>query len=165
MDIDKLMKKLEEEKQAEKWYETILFEVSYFFRNLKSNIRSFFNGMYNFWKFRSEIYNWRWWDYSFFHSTLKARLNDMAENWEHAHYIGSEQELETLRTLVQLLDKIEDIENNEYEDDYTYKSNNIDNLYQEFGELLFSIKTVKKVDDQTGHEYEVRCSNIRRLWD
>ncbi len=97
--IDKLIKELEEEQENWKWYDELWFEITYFFKNIRINFYSFFDSLSNFWKYRSLIWNDRWYDHSFLHHILRFKLNDMAENWSDAHYVGCEYEEKTLKEL------------------------------------------------------------------
>ncbi len=158
-DFEELMKKLEEDSANSTFLEKVSFEVSYFFRNLRGNIRGFFVGLSNFWRFRSEIYHYRWWDYAFLHDTLKARLTFMRDSWDDSHYVTYKKEKETLIELVELLDEIERLEDN-----FTLKSESmIDQKYQEFGRKLFDI--IEYTEEYEGKEYTKRFSSIRRFWD
>ncbi|MCD6435868.1 MAG: hypothetical protein J7L15_05720 [Clostridiales bacterium] len=162
MNIEKMIQELDNEKSNRRWYENIWFETSYYFSDMFHNIRTVKTGLYNFWKFRSDIYNWRWYDYGFLHTTLRARLNDMAVGWENAHYVGSDYEKRTLEELVQILDDIDLLEESCNLETY----GQIDNLYQEFGIKLFSIQTLHKIDKEFDKGENVdTCSNFRRLWD
>ncbi len=141
--------------------EDIKFEIEYFWGERVDGYYSFIQGIKNLWKYKSLIWNDRWYDYSFLHNMLRFKLNDMEKSWAGAHYIGSSHEQEMLKELVEILDRIDNTD--EFtEDDF----NNIDSLYQEFGEKLFRIETiVKKDEDIKGGEYTTIGSNIRRLWD
>jgi hypothetical protein len=163
MNIDEELKRIEKEHEDEYFYEKVIWNIKYFFSDFKMNIKSFFTGLHNFWKFRSDIYHWRWYDYSFLHNVLKARLIDMRDNWKHSHYIGSEDEEIMLIELVSILQKIEDIE--DICDCEKYKE--IDTLYEEFGKMLFG-KTDKIIYYENNGE-AVRTikhgSRFRFLWD
>lgn len=142
--------------------ETIKFEIGYTWSSIRSTYRSIIYGIKNFIKYRNLIWNDRWYDYSFLHEILRFKLNDMKENWESAHYVGSEYELKLLEELVQILDTIESIENGTLvKGDFE-----IDNLYQDFGEKLFTINMMHKVDSEFDNgEHISSGSPIRRLWD
>lgn len=45
-----------------------------YFKDIWLNITSFFTGLKNFWYFRKEIYQWRWWDYGFTLDILEKTL-------------------------------------------------------------------------------------------
>jgi hypothetical protein len=163
MNIDEELKRIEKEIDDEYFYEKVIWNIKYFFSDLKMNIKSFFTGLHNFWKFRSDIYHWRWYDYSFLHNVLKARLIDMRDNWKNSHYKGSEEEEAMLIELVNILDEIERIE-----DKCDYKNNKeIDDLYEEFGKKLFG-KTDKIIHYREGDETITDIkhgSRFRFLWD
>lgn len=125
-------------------------------------IREIKKGLSNFWKYRKVIYNDRWYDYNFLHNILKVKLIDMRDNWDKSHYVGHNNELELLKDLVQIL---EDIEHLEYEWD-TESDKKIDELYAEFGDKLFTIKTVTIISEEFSNgEHTTTTSNFRRLWD
>lgn len=143
-------------------YEDIKFEIEYFISNIRSKFYGILQGFKNFWKYKSLIWNDRWYDYSYLHRYLRFKLNDMQVNWKDSHYIGFEHEEQLLTELVELLDTIEFIEEN-----YSNTSEtDIDNLYQEFGEKLFKIETITKKDKEFNNGVHViKSSPIRRLWD
>lgn len=162
MDIDKLLKEMEDEVNNWPWYKNVWFEITYFFRNISSNWYSMIQGFKNFIKYRSLIWNDRWYDHTFLHQMLRFKLNDMAEEWKDAHYVGCEYEEKILQELVQILDKIEYLEDNWTTDSY----NNIDNLYQEFGIKLFSIQKLHKTNKEfCKGEDTTTTTNFQRLWD
>ena len=159
--IDKLLQEIQDEQDSWTWYQNAWFEITYFFNNISSNIRSFKQSIKNLIKYRSLIWNDRWYDHSFLTSMLRFKLNDMSVEWKNAHYVGSEYEENILKELVEILDKIEQLEEG------FDKEGELSNLYQEFGIKLFSIQKVTKVDKEFGKDGECTtvCSNIERLWD
>ena len=162
MSIDEVIDKMEEEYNNRKWYIKITDKVRCCFNNIPLGYDSFLQGIKNLIKYRKLIWSDRWYDSTFLHQMLRFKLNDMAQEWKNAHYVGSEYEEKLLKELVQLLDDIDALE-----DDFnpaTYGM--IDNKYQEFGIKLFSIQKVTKYnkDFENGEDTSV-CTNMSRLWD
>lgn len=56
---------------------------------MKYAIKSFIYGIQNLWKWKSVAWNDRWFDHSFLITVIKFKLQDMINNWDNAHYIGS----------------------------------------------------------------------------
>jgi len=131
--------------------EEIKNKIFYFFRNIRSNIRTFYIGVKNIWKWKKIIYNDRWWDYHFLHEILKFKLEDMEKNWSDSHYVNFEEDQKEIHDLVELLKTIDE------KDDMT---EDISAIYEEFGHKLFS---KRKFMDSDRSEYET--SLILKLWD
>ncbi len=161
-DFDEMIRKIDLEKENWSKWDTIKFEISYFFSNIQTNYYSFLKGVSNLWRWREIIWNDRWYDHSFLHTMLKFKLTDMRDNWKDAHYVGAEYEEKDLKEIVELFEKIDYLEENWDKDTYSQ----IDNLYQEIGIKLFSITTKTKVDSEFDNGINVStCSNIQRFWD
>ncbi len=157
MNLEEMIERQNNHKET-KW-EAFKWEINYFFSNIHTNIRSVLEGIGNFWRFRSEIYNWRWWDHAFLHNTLKARLQDMHNHWDESHYVDSEKEKEKLKDLLDILDEIE-----RKEDECSIDSDKeIDDLYQKFGRTMFDIN--EYIEEHEGKTYIKRHSQFRRFWD
>ncbi len=151
-------------------WEDFKWEVNYQIRSIRAFFRSIKTGIQNLWEWKSVIYNDRWWDEGFFHSILKKKMQTMHDHWDESQYVGSENEKESLRELILILEEIEGIE--EMEDDYTIEDDEaadkrIDELYAKFGELLFQIETreVSWEEDGTTKSDIKTMSNFRRFWD
>ncbi len=154
MNIDEELEKMDNEKWSH-----IKFEVAYFFKDLKGSFYSFVGGVKNFWKWRKIIYHDRWYDHAFLHNMLRFKLNDMAEGYKNCHYVDCEKDQQELHELVEILDKINKLEDESlanYEQD-------IDKLYEEFGERLFGIKEFHTIHDYKIHRS--KFSSIRKFWD
>ncbi len=121
---------------------------------------SFKNGVRNFWKWRKIIWRDRWWDYAFLHDLIKFKIHDMQKNWSNSHYVGWEEDEKTLTELLEILEKIDQIQENgsSIKDD-----KEIDELYKQFGIKLFGI--VKWEDEFNGKTFSKQCSQIRKFWD
>lgn len=95
-------------------YDDTVFEVSMFFRNkIRSPFYSIIDGLGNFWKYRKVVWNDRWWDHAFLTYWIGAKIQDMHDNWDDSHYIGSEKEKEVLE---KLLGYLEIMSNYEFEE-------------------------------------------------
>ena len=160
--IDEMLDRIEEKYKNRKWYIKIIDEIKWFFDGIVFRYNEFLQGIKNLIKYRKLIWRDRWYDSAFLHQMLRFKLNDMAQEWKNANYIGSEYEEKLLKELVQLLDDIENLENDFDPESY----NMIDNKYQEFGIKLFSIQKVTKYNKgfENG-EYTSVCTNMSRLWD
>lgn len=86
--------------------EDFLDDIRWSLNHCRIEVTAFFNGLYNFWKYRKMIYNDRWWDYAFLNYMLQAKLTDMRDNWKDSHYENCEEEYKTLCELCSLLDKM-----------------------------------------------------------
>ncbi len=128
-------------------------------------LKNVFRGVRNFWYFRKEIWRFRWWDYSFFMDLQKKALEDMNNHWrKDTHYLFDWNEKLLLTRLVEILDEIEYIQE-EMPDSMTYKEqeDKIQELYQEYGELLYKIREFEKEGYE--HKYEYKTNGIQTLWD
>jgi hypothetical protein len=123
------------------------------------------DGMMNFWRFKKEIYNYRWWDSSLLHDTLRERLNFMADNWKDAQYSDSEIEEKELRELVAMLDLIRELENDctNESDEPNEPSNEISEIYTEFGQRLFGIKDFMKKDAKGKYQVTTHSAFLKFL--
>lgn len=109
------------------------------------------NGVKNFWKYRSVIWNDRWYDYSYIFKLLEFKIKDTLDNWDKAHYIGSH--FTKLRMQV-LLNRIEEYQTN------------LENLQ----ELLYQKKISKDEyiilkDMLLNKTWKSLGRNITRFWD
>lgn len=138
-------------------FEDIKYEIIYKLRNIKYFFLSIGTGLTNLWKWKKIIYSDRWWDYSFFMTILKFKLETMYDNWDNSHYVGSEYEKEELKTLIKLLEKIEEV------DELDPQSAE---LYDELYRRLFTTTTVHKIDKEfkDGELYQ-KSIGIQRFWD
>lgn len=124
------------------WYNNLfLFNVFY---NIK-------NGLKNLWTYKSVIWNDRWYDYDYIMKILLFKLKYNIENWDKAHYVGSEF---TKKRMIVCYNRLE-----EY-------NTNLENLQ----ELLFTKKILKcefktkraKLINDTWNSFG---RNIQRFWD
>ncbi len=147
------------ETKETKW-ESIKWEIEWYYNDWYGSIVSVIRGIRNFWTFRSEIYRYRWYDHSFLHNTIRARLNFMADNWHKSHYVDSELDEKELRELVAMLDLIDELEEN-----LTVESDKeIDVIYHEFGRRLFGLTDYPYVDEK-GNTRVKTHSAFRKFWD
>lgn len=67
----------------------VVEDIDYKRHSWFNSFKSFFNGLYNFWKFRKIIFRDRFWDYSFLIDIIVFKLKDMEEHWvKYTHYEG-----------------------------------------------------------------------------
>ena len=109
------------------------------------------NGIKNFWTYRKVIWNDRWYDYSYIFKLLEFKLKDAIENWDKAHYVGSDF---TKKRMQVLLNRIQEYETN------------LDNLQ----EMYFLKKIDKKEylrlkDKLLNKTWKSFGRNITRIWD
>jgi hypothetical protein len=154
-------------KDEESLLDTIKFEVSYFFGEIRNKYYTIKNGISNYWKYRKIIWKDRWWDHMFLHDLLKFKLQDMHDNWDKSYACNSEDIKTEIKVLIDILNLIEvkedDVSGGIKEWDQNEKD--INKLYQTFGERLFSIRAFerKKCNGEVEATYE---SNLfRQLWD
>ena len=124
------------------WYNNLfIFDIFY---NIKHGIK-------NLWKYKSVIWNDRWYDYQYIFSLLEFKLKDTIKNWDNAHYVGSEF---TKKRMQVLLNRIEEYQTNleNLEELYYTKKITRDEYYKQKEELLN--KTWKTLG-----------RNITRFWD
>ncbi len=124
------------------WYNNLfLFNVFY---NIK-------NGLKNLWTYKSVIWNDRWYDYDYIMKILLFKLKYNIENWDKAHYVGSEF---TKKRMIVCYNRLE-----EY-------NTNLENLQ----ELLFTKKIskleyLKQKDKLLNKTWKSFGRNIQRFWD
>ena len=120
---------------------SFIFDIFY---NIKHGIK-------NLWKYKSVIWNDRWYDYQYIFSLLEFKLKDTIKNWDNAHYVGSEF---TKKRMQVLLNRIEEYQTNleNLEELYYTKKITRDEYYKQKEELLN--KTWKTLG-----------RNITRFWD
>ena len=120
---------------------SFIFDIFY---NIKHGIK-------NLWKYKSVIWNDRWYDYQYIFSLLEFKLKDTIKNWDNAHYVGSEF---TKKRMQVLLNRIEEYQTNleNLEELYYTKKITRDEYYKQKEELLN--KTWKSLG-----------RNITRFWD
>jgi hypothetical protein len=116
------------------WFEDLKFNIEYWVNyNILSGLRNFRTGIYNLIKYRSIIWNDRWWDYSFMLEILLFKLKDMESNWgANTHYVN---DLEDKDTLKKMIVDLEWMLNEEYslEDGYSEKYKKVSTRF--FGRL------------------------------
>jgi len=139
----------ENDKVDETFWERVKFEIEYFSRIQMSKIRDIKKGIKNLWKYKKIIWKDRWWDYYFFVEIIKFKIKDMESHWgKDTIYIDDYKEENFLKELINILSKIEHLENSESFE----ASKEISELYEQFGILLFG-------RDAKG------ISRIEKLWD
>jgi len=148
--------------------EDIKFELEYFWDNkIRIPYIEFREGIKNFWKFRKVIWNYRWWDSSFFMNIQKVALKDMKENWHKNSYSCDDwNQTQILYRLVEILDEIEELENDTSGniDDWIQNEEKINKLYEEYGQILFGIREFEYYCDGK-KDIERKTSAVRILWD
>lgn len=134
--------------EPETWWENTKFEILYFFQEQKYKIRKIQRGFENFWKYKSIIWNDRWYDYDFLVRIIEYKIKDMESHWGvDTHYVDDEVEKKLLQELSDILKQIEIIENSD-----TLHTTEISKLYEQFGIKLFG-------------RNEKGVSRIETLWD
>lgn len=73
--------------------------------DIPHEIKKFFRNLRIYW---DVIRHDDWYDHSYFTTLLEIKIRTMKEGWPNAHYVGSEEELQTLTYLHQLILKIQD---------------------------------------------------------
>ena len=124
------------------WYNN-LFIFDYFY-NIKHGIK-------NFWKYKSVIWNDRWYDYQYIFSLLEFKLKDTIKNWDNAHYVGSEF---TKKRMQVLLNRIEE---------YTVNLENLEELY--YTKKITRDEFYKQKEELLNKTWKTLGRNITRFWD
>jgi len=98
----------------------IVFDIKWNLNHyITSPIKNIIRGFENLIKYRSLIWNDRWWDYSFFLNMMLFKLKDMENRWgTDTHYVGDLEDKETLKKLIHDLEWMID-DDNELLPDYT----------------------------------------------
>ena len=124
------------------WYNNLfIFDILY---NIKHGIK-------NLWKYKSVIWNDRWYDYQYIFSLLEFKLKDTIKNWDNAHYVGSEF---TKKRMQVLLNRIEE---------YTVNLENLEELY--YTKKISKTEYNKRKDDLINKTWKSLGRNITRFWD
>lgn len=124
------------------WYNNLfIFDIFY---NIKHGIK-------NLWKYKSVIWNDRWYDYQYIFSLLEFKLKDTIKNWNNAHYVGSEF---TKKRMQVLLNRIEE---------YTVNLENLEELY--YTKKISKTEYNKRKDDLINKTWKSLGRNITRFWD
>ena len=124
------------------WYNNLfIFDIFY---NIKHGIK-------NLWKYKSVIWNDRWYDYQYIFSLLEFKLKDTIKNWDNAHYVGSEF---TKKRMQILLNRIEE---------YTVNLENLEELY--YTKKISKTEYNKRKDDLINKTWKSLGRNITRFWD
>jgi len=145
-----------------KFIEDIKFEIDYFWNNsIMYPIRRFLRGIRNFWYFRKEIWEFAWWDYSYFNNLQRKALKEYQRLHKEGYHCDSWNQHLIATRAVEILDEIEDIEENYYGKD---KQDKINKLYKEFAEVLYIPHERDTVCDGK-KEKRYPCAGIETLWD
>jgi hypothetical protein len=143
-------------------WDNLKFELDWNFnRYIIVPFRQFIQGIKNLWTWKSIIWNDRWYDYDFFHKILRKKLETMYKGYENAYACGSEELQTEIKVLIDILDMIDELEDS-FEEDADKK---IDELYQTFGEKLFSIREFENKDCEGKVIRKYKTTLFRRLWD
>jgi len=163
-EIEKIIKQHKRDIRKE-YILDIKFEIIYFLDSIKYSIKSVYNGIKNFWKWKKIIWNDRWYDYSFLDEIIRFKLTNMKNHWrKDTHYVGDWDERLLLERLVEILDEIDYIENEMPENmSWTEQTEKVQELYEEFGNLLYSVREFEKEDSGKNHKY--KTNGIQTLWD
>ena len=131
----------------------IIWEVEYWFKvNILSNIKSFFYNIKNIWVYRKIVWNDRWWDHSFLTEMIVFKLQTMIDNWDDAHYIGSDF---TKKRMIIIRKRIEEYSDKIDELQYEYIVNKKYSKEEYRQEL-------RKLNDKTWGTFG---RNLGRFWD
>jgi len=122
-------------------------------------MRDFIQGIKNFWYFRKVIWNFRWYDYSFTLDVFQKVFENLDDSWEKSHYLGSEEEHEKIKSIIQKFKKIKELE-----DECTIEADReMMKLINELGEDIFGYD--EKIIEDNGKKHKSKVPFIQRLWD
>lgn len=131
----------------------LLEDITYWYNNLFlfNVFYKIKNGLKNLWTYKSVIWNDRWYDYDYIMKILLFKLKYNIENWDKAHYVGSEF---TKKRMIVCYNRLEE-----------YNTN-----LEILQELLFTKKILKcefktkraKLINDTWNSFG---RNIQRFWD
>jgi len=112
----------------QRWWKDIAWEINWQFQNkIIDPWRSLMTGIDNLKRYRSLIWQDRWWDYTFFLHQMLFKLKEMEDHWgKDTHYVNDTDEKETLKKLIEDLEWMlnEDLDDltKEYEAEYKKRS-------------------------------------------
>jgi len=133
--------------------EDIIFEIKYSYeKHIEEPYCSFIDGIKNFWTYRSLIWNDRWWDHYYLNRFIVRKLETMIDNWDDAHYVGSDFTKKRMIIIKDRIEKYDDIKH-ELEYDYIVRKKYTNEQYKD---------EIKKLNNKTWGEFG---RNIRRFWD
>jgi len=106
-------------KELENNHYSVFDKIEIFFYRNFGNTYDFFRynliqGIKNFWRFKKVIWRHRWYDYSFSDDVVEECYKIMAENWYKSHYIGGDKDELELIHIVELFEKMNNIEPDVY---------------------------------------------------
>jgi len=136
-------------------------EIEFYFKyNIKYPYINIKIGLSNFWKYKSIIWNDRWYDYSFFNDLVLFKLKDMNEHWCKDTYGENDyKQKEILEKSIKLLEEIKVLEDsNDYED-----LNKSALKYKEFAETLYGYNTNTYIINGNKKEYYI--THLTEIWD
>lgn len=149
---EKSIKELESKSNFRLALDDLKFEIEYFLDNkIYSVYYNIKNGIKNFWNYKSVIWNDRWYDHSYIIAVIKFKLQQNINQWDKAHYVGSNF---TKKRMIVILNRLEEFETNLENIEDMYYNKNITKY--EFIELK------NKIINDT---WFVLGKNIRKFWD
>lgn len=141
----------------------VVEDIDYKRHSWFNSFKSFFNGLYNFWKFRKIIFRDRFWDYSFLVEILVFKLKDMEDNWvKNTHYEGDKFTKGRITVLRRRIESLED-DIQEIEERYMDYFSTHDVTDEERYKIYKSMR--KEIQILTDKAYKTLGRNLRNLWD
>lgn len=92
-------------------------------------MQQFFDSLKMLKRFFKVIWKYRWYDYGFDLDLLLVQLKIKRDYWGKCHYEGFEEDLKTIDELIEMLEKIIDLEGSAEECEVRWK--NFWNLYRD----------------------------------
>jgi len=127
-------------------------------KNVFVRIFEFFYGLpmffVNVWRFRKELYSFRWWDYAHTFNMFRRCITEMRNGKENLSFEVSEKKLPKIKQMNRVIEIINNIEKDYY----------LTRAEEELGEIIFT--TLDDVDsDKVKHNSRVfeRASEIEEI--
>jgi hypothetical protein len=122
-------------------------------------MKSFVQGIKNFWYFRKVIWNFRWYDYGYLMDLWERSFEYLDDKWSESHYIGFEEDHERIKKIINKFKKIKELE----EECSIEADKEAQRLIHELGEDIFGYD--EKTIEDNGKKHKTKVPFIQRLWD
>ncbi len=164
-DWEEMIDQFETFESKDTWINDLKFEISYNWDRFINSFYSVKQGFKNLWKYKKIIWNDRWYDYEYIVDLLEFKLKDTKDNWKNSYScIDKAPELQELLDILQEIRELDGDVSGGIED-WHRRDEEINRLYEKFGNKLFGIQKITQKDCEGKVEKTYKCSWIRTLWD